>query len=119
MKQEKLVRAYMVLDKFAKISFPLSISNKIFLMKEKLQPQYDFQSQEETKCFNENKGIFNDQGKMTFPKIENYQAFENRMKELKDLDVDIEITPIEISIDDSIMITADEIKDLQGFINFI
>lgn len=119
MKQVQLVKAYMVLDKLAKVTFPLTISNKIFHMKEKLQSQYDFQSQEETKSFQDNHGSFNADNKMTFQTVEDYNAFECRMKELRDLEIDIEIQPFDIPISDNIMLTADEIKDLNGFVNFI
>lgn len=119
MKQEKLVKAYMALDKLAKVSLPLSISNKIFHMKDALQTQYDFQCQEETKSFEENHGSFNDQGNMVFTTVKEYNAFETRMKELKDLDIDFAINSIEVPINDNIILTADEIKDLVGFVDFI
>jgi hypothetical protein len=88
-------------------------------MKDALQSQYDFQCQEETKSFNENHGSFNDQGKMIFPSMEEYKAFEYKMEELRNLDIDITITPIEIPVNDNIILSADEIKNLIGFINFI
>ena len=119
MKQERLIKAYLVLDKLSKVSFPLSISCKIFQMKELIEPQYKFQDQEEKKSFSDNNGYFNKDNKMSFPTIDDYRRFDERMKELRDLDVDIAITPITIPINDNILLSANDVQDLRGFVDFI
>ena len=119
MKQGKLVKAYITLDKLAKITLPLSIANKIFLLKEKLEPHYTFQNQEELKSFKENKGFYDSEHRMSFPSIDDYNNFEKRMEELRELEIDVDIIPFDVPISDNIMLSANEIKNLTDFINFV
>lgn len=119
MKQNKIIKAYNVLDKMSQMQFSLKTSYNIMKLKKQLQTQYDFQSAEQQKAFDAFNGKISENNQLYFQNVEDMQAFSDKLNELADLDIDIDIKSIEIALTEEISITPQELQSLEGFVNFI
>lgn len=120
MKQKELVEAYKVFDKLSNIPMKLITSYHIMKMKKLLENQYLFQIHEEQKYFTEYHGEFIDNGKfMRFPTSQDRIEFNNKINELNDLDIDIEIIPFDFSLSEDLELSAKDIEAIDKFVYFI
>lgn len=120
MKQIQLVEAYKTLKKMANIPMDITTSFKLMKLKKRLEEYYQFEEQEEMKMFNEFHGeLINDGRSMQFPTQEDANAFSKKWQELKDMEVEIEIEPIPVMLDQDIRLTIQDMEALDGFIQFI
>ena len=118
MKQGKLVNAYKVISDLYQQRLPLPISYKLYKLKIALQKAWDFQVDSERKLIDEFKPNALDDGRLQFADVDSAQAFDSRVREVLDMDSDIEITPITLPLIDGMSITPDNIEKLEGIVKF-
>ena len=128
MKQGKIIQAYKALDKLMMQETPLQTALKLFEMREKLRPSWEFQIGEEEKLqkkyANINFADFsvswengNEEDKKL--KIAELSACEKDIQALADLDRILEIEPIQIPAESvSVKIAGKDIEALKGFVEF-
>ena len=119
MKQEKIIEAYRVLKNMAWESYPLPVAYSLYNLRKSMEPQADFQLEQEKKLIEEFNGKPGENGLINFGDQENAQKFLEKIKELGDLEVDFIFTPIDIPISEDIKITPNDIEKLDGFVNFV
>ena len=117
MKQFKIIKAYKALTKLGQQDLPIKLAFDLFKIKQALQPQWDFQVDEENKLAVNAK--VNADGSVTFDSPEAAEAFRQKLKELSDIDVDLKITPARIPLSiPGLTLSMDDIDALDCFVQF-
>ena len=117
MKQFKVIKAYKALTKLGQQDLPIKLAFDLFKIKQALQPQWDFQVDEENKLTTSAK--FNPDGTVSFDSPEAADAFRQKLKDLSDIDVDLKITPVRIPLSiPGLTLSMDDIDALDCFVQF-
>jgi len=117
MKQFKVIKAYKALTKLGQQDLPIKLAFDLFKIKQALQPQWDFQLDEEKKMTDSAK--VNADGSITFESQEAAAAFRQRLKELSDIDVDLKVKPVQIPISiPGLTLSMDDVDALDCFVQF-
>ena len=117
MKQFKIIKAYKALTKLGQQDLPIRLAFDLFKIKQALQPQWDFQLDEENKLAASAK--VSADGSVTFDSPEAAEAFRQKLKELSDIDVDLKITPARIPLSiPGLTLSMDDIDALDCFVQF-
>lgn len=129
MKQGKIIQAYKALDKLMAQETPLPIALKVFEMREKLRPSWEFQISEEEKLQKKYSNINFSEFSVTWKngdeedqkqKLAELTACEKEIQALADLDRIIEVETLEIPAEAvSIKMAGKDIEALKGFVEFI
>ena len=129
MKQGKIIQAYKALDKLMAQETPLQIALKVFEMREKLRPSWEFQISEEEKLQKKYSNINFSEFSVTWKngdeedqkqKLAELTACEKEIQALADLDRIIEVETLEIPAEAvSIKMAGKDIEALKGFVEFI
>lgn len=118
MKQFDVITAMKVLRKINDVaSLPCTISYRFYKLTCQLQHYWDWQVNEEQKLY-EKFGTMNEQGDYEFTP-ENKTALSNAIVDISQTEVENDWDIIHIPITDDLHISANDIKSLQGFVNFI
>ena len=108
MKQVMYVNAYNTIGRISNQAIPLGTGLKLFNLKRQLQAQYDFQVESENKIFDR------------FPPQKEVAAEAQKLlKELEEIEVNLEIIPITISESDGLTLTINDIDALSPFVEFV
>lgn len=120
MKQVKIINAYRTLMNMAGETFPLPVAYKLYKLRKALEPQYDFQTEQERAAVEEFNGHFDDETKkIVFESVEVGEKFIKKLEELANMEVELEFEPVTINMNDIRMeITPNDIEKLDGFIIF-
>ena len=114
MKQFKIIKAYKALTKLGQQDLPIRLAFDLFKIKQALQPQWDFQLDEENKLAASAK--VSADGSVTFDSPEAAEAFRQK---LSDIDVDLKITPARIPLSiPGLTLSMDDIDALACFVHF-
>ncbi len=117
MKQFKVIKAYKALTKLGQQDLPIKLAFDLFKIKQALQPQWDFQVDEETKLAAGAK--VSDDGSVTFESPEAAAAFRQRVNELGDIDVDLKVKPVQIPLSiPGLTLSMDDVDALDCFVQF-
>ena len=117
MKQFKVIKAYKALIKLGQQDLPIKLAFDLFKIKQALQPQWDFQVDEEAKLTTGTK--VNADGSVTFESPEAAAAFRQRLKELSDIDVDMKIKPVQIPLSTpGLTLSMDDVDALDCYVQF-
>lgn len=117
MKQFKVIKAYKALTKLGQQDLPIKLAFDLFKIKQALQPQWDFQVDEENKLTTSAK--VNPDGTVSFDSPEAADAFRQKLKDLSDIDVDLKITPARIPLSiPGLTLSMDDIDALDCFVQF-
>ncbi len=117
MKQAAIIKAYRAINKLGQQDLPIKLAFDLFKIKQALQPQWDFQVDEENKLAVNAK--VNADGSVTFDSPEAAEAFRQKLKELSDIDVDLKITPARIPLSiPGLTLSMDDIDALDCFVQF-
>ena len=117
MKQFKIIKAYKALTKLGQQDLPIRLAFDLFKIKQALQPQWDFQLDEENKLTASAK--VNADGSVTFDTPEAAEMFRQKLKDLSDIDVDLKITPARIPLSiPGLTLSMDDIDALDCFVQF-
>ena len=118
MKQNKIIEAYKALNNLCSDKLPLKAAFSIYKMKKTLEDNYKFQLDKEREFMDECNGFIDSEGRVTFSNKEDAAKFMDKIKELNDIDSNIEIVPVLISLDSELSITPKDVEALDGFIHF-
>ena len=117
MKQFRIIKAYKALTKLGQQDLPIRLAFDLFKIKQALQPQWDFQLDEENKLTASAK--VNADGSVTFDTPEAAEMFRQKLKDLSDIDVDLKITPARIPLSiPGLTLSSDDIDALDCFVQF-
>ena len=117
MKQFRIIKAYKALIKLGQQDLPIKLAFDLFKIKQALQPQWDFQVDEENKLTASAK--VNHDGTVSFDSPEAADAFRQKLKDLSDIDVDLKITPARIPLSiPGLTLSMDDIDALDCFVQF-
>ena len=117
MKQFRIIKAYKALTKLGQQDLPIKLAFDLFKIKQALQPQWDFQLDEENKLTASAK--VNADGSVTFDTPEAAEMFRQKLKDLSDIDVDLKITPARIPLSiPGLTLSMDDIDALDCFVQF-
>lgn len=119
MKQLKIIETYKILEKYKKEPWSLPSSRKLYDLKTRLQKEWDFQYEEEQKLLDELQPEITEEG-MKFASTEDADKYRNLIKELSDMDVEIEGLPVHIpdAGNEKVHIPTEDIEKLEGFVKF-
>ena len=120
-KQSKIVKAYRALTTLGEINIPLRVSYQVFLLKKTLEPHYLFQVEKEKRTLEALGGIIDKDGTIRFKQTDATGKFKNMIKEIGDLDVEVDFEPITFDINqlEDLRIKANDVECLDGFVNFV
>ena len=119
--QKKAFDACNVIAKLCTMSLDVYTSYKLLLLRKKLEVQTEFQINEEMKIINELDGAkVDDEGRIAFKSIDDRIEFESRRNDLFNLEIFVDVEPIQISFasNPDIRLSADELENLTPFITF-
>jgi len=119
MKQYTITKAYQALVRFSRLNLPMSTAYAVYMLMNTIEPAYRCGAKlEQDILLSLNIETHGD--RMAFPDKDAAEKYLEKMRELNDMDVDIEVKPIDVSCDalgDQKMMPAD-IRSLEGFIAF-
>lgn len=122
MKQYEIIKAYKAIENIQHKKASLKVSYAFFKIKKLLQPQYDFQLEQEKAVYSQFEYTVGEDGRLNFGSQEKAAEFSNtlsqRLAELEDLDIDLEFTKPVINTNESIEMSVDDIVALEPFIEF-
>lgn len=118
MKQQKIVDAYKVIQKHRNESLPLDISYGLFKLKKLLQPQWDFEIEQEQAIFQKYKPEQLESGEFKFASNEDRDNFAKEMADLLNMESDYDEDKIHIDFKDRLDLPLVDIEALDDFIEF-
>ena len=90
----------------------------VFSLKNQLKPAIDFIAEEEVKLVGDYGGTITETGMILIPDKEKRPAYMKARQELDNLPLQNQPEPITIQIDRCPDVTAEQIEQLAGFVNF-
>ncbi len=120
MKQIDLIRGYGALKRLSSESLPISDAYGIFTVCKQIEPQYMFEMEQEKKILSEVNGTVAENGDLHFDTPEQAKEFQERVSELQDMDVALEIKPITIKMSglNQVRIRPEDFGFLSPFVKF-
>ena len=119
MKQYKIVNACKTINALrtrVDVEYPLVFSRALYVVSRALQDQWDFQIEEERKFAD--KCEADEDGRITFYDPEDKVRFVARMRELSDMDIDLDYIRPKVPIDANVNISYHDYEVLADFIDF-
>lgn len=90
----------------------------LFRLKNKLQEYIDFQSEEEERIAADHGGQVAENGMILIADPEKRKDFNKAIRELREMEIELDYTPIAISIEANPKILLEDIENLAGFVDF-
>lgn len=128
MKQGKIIVAYKLIRKLGgELDIPWELKRRLADFRRQLQPTWDFQEEQERAAVEALQARHKKKAGETLSDAEVSQIqneLNKRLNELANMDVDIEIQPIRITVSRQLekvlnkVLTGNELLDLDGFIEF-
>lgn len=115
--QEKVLTAYSALTRIRKTVRGVTALD-LFHLKNQLQENIDFQSEEEMKLIDEYGGTVTGDGLVLIADEEKKKAFAKAMAELRKMEVEIKADMPTVNLEKNPEITMEDIEQLHEFINF-
>lgn len=118
MKQQQIVNAYKVIQKYKEKELPLDISYGLFKLKKLLQPAWDFELEEEGKIFDKYHPTQGENNELTFASVEDKTNFAKDMASLLDMESDYDEDKVIIDFNNRLDLTLTDIEALDDFVQF-
>ena len=118
MKQQQIVNAYKVIKKYENEKLPLDISYGLFKVKKLLQPQWDFEIEQENKIYEKYDPQFEDNGKMTFKNDDDELNFIKELNELLEMEIEWDEEKVQIDFNNRVDLSLADVEALDNFITF-
>lgn len=119
MKQGKIITAHQALMNLNRQQLSLPIAYNIHKMMKQTQKAWDFQVEQEQKLFEKYQPKPTKNGGLEFSAKEYEKEFNDYIKELSNMESDIEVTPISIQLAENVKISPSDIEALDGFVEFV
>lgn len=115
--QRKAIQAYKVIEKISNGSLPLPVSYRLFKLKKILGTQYEFQITKENELFDtyqpEPQG-----SSWVFKSEEDKNAFVKKMKEINDLEIELDCDVLSIPLDTNLSLSIEDMEALDEYVTF-
>lgn len=118
MKQGKIVAAHKALLNLNEQRLSLTSAYAVYKLLKETQKAWDFQVEQEEKIFTKLKPKMEKKNNWKFATPDDAKSFADFMKELAEMESDIEIKPITIRLSEEISVTPSDINALDGFVTF-
>lgn len=125
MKLVKLSKSFEALEYMKKMMLPFTKTREIRGIRELIRSEAEMCQDEERKLIMEHAkanihGQYVEDGKITFKSQKDMELFQIRLKELHEMEIELEFEPVFLSVDDigDQKISQDYIDRLKGFIEF-
>ena len=122
MKQGQLITAYKTILKLSDQPVTLAAGLKLFNLKKQLEPQWEFQIESEEKIFGQYpiQKFDNVNGRViaTFSDPETAKKANGLLKELEEMEINLDFMPVHISEEDGLTLTVNDIGALSPFVIF-
>ena len=121
MKQYQISRAYKTIGKMINMQLPVRTALDIYMMSKKMEDACNFALDQERKLIEKHGGVFMDDGSVDFGTTENADGFRKEIAELNELDIELDIKPVEIQCSsfEEQTLSPFDIACLDGFIRFV
>lgn len=119
MKQGKIIAAHQALMNLNRQQLSLSSAYNIHKMMKQTQKAWDFQVEQEQKLFEKYQPKSEKNGSLEFATKEDEKEFTEYLKELSNMESDVEIMPISIRLAENVKISPSDIEALGGFVEFV
>lgn len=120
MTNKQITGAYIALSRMGNMQFPLPVTYRLFLLRQKLKTQFDFCAEQEQAIISRHNGVPTNDGDYQFADKETTMATYTEMQELHDMDVDVELDPVEVDINQAMAgnMSMNDIQALDGIVIF-
>ena len=119
MKQQQILNAYKVIQKYSNDKLPLDISYAFFKLKKALQEQWEFELERERKIFDKYHPTQEEDGQLKFDNDEDMKNFSKELTELLDMEVDMyDFSKIKVDFGGRLDMPVVDIEALDDFITF-
>ena len=126
MKQGTIVKAYKAIQKIAAQDTSLLVAARAFKMQNLLKDAWDFQIQQERKICERHPRLDPQTMQIKFENDEERESaiteireVEKEFSELAEVEQDITVEPFYISNTENIRLSAEDIRNLQGFVEIV
>lgn len=116
--QKKLINAYRTLLRLSEQQLPLPMAYALYKVKKALEPQWQFQLEQEQKMVTECKGVVSN-GTVTFPDDDARLEYVRKATELSDMEVEVDIQETVLPENSELSLSMNEIDALDGFIKVV
>lgn len=90
----------------------------LFHLKNVLQENVNFLTEEEARLVEENGGVITDTGAIIIADPEKRKAYQQARKELGEMECEVHTDPVKVSLDKNEELTMEDIELLDGFVIF-
>lgn len=120
MTQYKVNKAYGALSRLTEFKMPVKKARALYTITKKAEEHFNFAVQEEKKYIAECNGKINDNGSVSFETPELFKEFQEKLMELNESEVDLDIQPLILTDADigEQSISASDMYALEGFVSF-
>ena len=120
MKQYQINKAYSALSRLANMQLPVRDSRNLYMLSKQLDNAYNFELEQEKKLIEKYHGVFTKDGGVTFANSDDSNGFGAELKELNNLEVEVEFDPVVIDCDamGDQRISPFDVACLDGFVMF-
>ena len=115
--QESVIKAYKTLDKLCGEKMPVRLAYSLFSMRKSMESSYAFQMEKEQEIIKEHVSGF-DGETLEFKTDKDKEDFVAEMTELAQMEVDVNAEIVHIPLSMDMALTADDIGNLTGFVEF-
>ena len=115
--QGSVIKAYKTLDKLCGERMPVRLAYSLFSMRKSMESSYAFQMEKEQEIIKEHVSGFNGET-LEFKTDKDKEDFVAEMTDLAQMEVDVDAEPVHIPLSTDMALTADDIGNLIGFVEF-
>ena len=115
--QGSVIKAYKTLDKLCGERMPVRLAYSLFSMRKSMESSYAFQMEKEQEIIKEHVSGF-DGETLEFKTDKDKEDFVAEMTDLAQMEVDVDAEPVHIPLSTDMALTADDIGNLIGFVEF-
>lgn len=119
-KQIEFVKAYVALKNLQdlELRIPSNVALILFQVKKLCEKQYEFQTEQQLNILKQCGAEPKKDGSWVIEDIDRRTECLKKLKELDELEIDVDYTPKNIVLDGSYNLTINDIEALSSFINF-
>lgn len=120
MNQKQMVNAYVTLVKFSGTKMPVQNAYKLYMLRKKIEPSYQFYAEQEQKIIEKYNGTVRERS-VSFVTAEDAKHASEEINELNIMEADIEFEPVTIDMEGikDMNITMEDVANLEGFAVFM
>ena len=116
--QGQAVNAHGALQKLYGQNIPSDTAFDVYMMIQELKPIVNFQQDQRQKIIMEMKPRVENEGRtLNFGSPERLQEYQEKIRKLEELPLEIQIEPVDIQLTHDLVIAPADIENLKGFAN--